>query len=97
LPLRVTWGLFHLRESLWPGLGTPLFALGLIGLAAPLIAARERRMPLFLVAGFTLLWYAVHEATPLKPFPDFFALHAASRAALRHPRHLVHLRALVAL
>jgi hypothetical protein len=71
LQLRVNWGLFHLRESLWPGLGTPLFALGLIGLAAPLIAARERRMPLFLVAGFTLLWYAVHEATPLKPFPDY--------------------------
>ena len=93
LPLRVTWGLFHLRESLWPGLGTPLFALGLIGLAAPLVAARERRMPLLLIAGFTVLWYA----TPLKPFPDFFALHAASRAALRHPQHLVHLRALVAL
>jgi hypothetical protein len=71
LPLRVTWGLFHLRESLWPGLGTPLFVLGLIGLAAPLVAARERRMPLLLIAGFTLLWYAVHEATPLKPFPDF--------------------------
>jgi hypothetical protein len=32
---RVTWGLFHLRESLWPGLGTPLLVLGLIGLAAP--------------------------------------------------------------
>jgi hypothetical protein len=28
-------------------------------------------MPLFLIAGFILLWYAVHEATPLKPFPDF--------------------------
>jgi hypothetical protein len=24
LPLRLTWGAFHLRESLWPGLGTPL-------------------------------------------------------------------------
>jgi hypothetical protein len=71
LPLSVTWGLFHLRESLWPGLGTPLFALGLIGLAAPLVAARERRMPLLLIASFTLLWYLIHEATPLKPFPDF--------------------------
>src|SRR4029077_20094113 len=28
LPLRLTWGLFHLRESLWSGLGTPLLALG---------------------------------------------------------------------
>ena len=71
LPLSVTWGLFHLRESLWPGLGTPLFALGLIGLAAPLVAVRERRVPLALIASFTLLWYLVHEVTALKPFPDF--------------------------
>jgi hypothetical protein len=71
LPPSLTWGVFHLRESLWPGLGTPLLAFGLIGLAAPFIAARERRMPLVLIAGFTLLWYLVHEATPLKPFPDF--------------------------
>ena len=28
-------------------------------------------MPLALIASFTLLWHAVHEATPLKPFPDF--------------------------
>jgi hypothetical protein len=71
LPLSLTWGLFHLRESLWPGLGAPLFVLGLIGLAAPFVAARERRMPLILIASFTLLWYLVHEITPLKPFPDF--------------------------
>jgi len=71
LPLRVTWGLFHLRESLCPGLGTPLLALGLTGLAAPFVAARERRMPLLLIASFAVVWYAVHEATPLKPFPDF--------------------------
>ncbi|MGH6825883.1 glycosyltransferase family 39 protein [Methyloceanibacter sp.] len=71
LPLPLTWGVFHLRESLWPGLGTPLLALGLIGLAAPFVAGRERRMPLALIASFALLWYAVHEATPLKPFPDF--------------------------
>ncbi|HEX6831482.1 MAG TPA: glycosyltransferase family 39 protein, partial [Methyloceanibacter sp.] len=66
LPLRVTWGLFHLRESLWPGLGTPLFALGLIG--------RPRG----------------HAAQAVS---RFFPLHAAARAALRHPRHLVRLRA----
>ena len=28
-------------------------------------------MPLALIAGFSLLWYAVHEASPLKPYPDF--------------------------
>jgi len=71
LPLRVTWGLFHLRESLWPGLGAPLLAVGLLGLAAPFVAVRERRMPLLLIASFAVLWYAVHAATPLKPFPDF--------------------------
>jgi hypothetical protein len=71
LPLRVTSGLFHLRESLLPGLGTPLFVLGFIGLAAPLVAARERRMPLLLIASFAVLWYAIHETAPLKPFPDF--------------------------
>ena len=28
-------------------------------------------MPLLLIASFAVLWYAVHEASPLKPFPDF--------------------------
>ena len=27
-------------------------------------------MPLVLIAGFTLLWHAVHELAPLKPYPD---------------------------
>ena len=71
LPPQLTWGVFHLRESLWPGLGAPLLILGLIGLAAPLIAPPERRMPLWLIASFSLLWYVVHEASPLKPYPDF--------------------------
>jgi BolA family transcriptional regulator, general stress-responsive regulator len=71
LPLNLTWGVFHLSESLWPSLGPPLLVLGLIGLAAPLIAPRERRMPLVLIASFSVFWYAVHEASPLKPYPDF--------------------------
>ena len=71
LPLRLTSGLFHLRESLLPGLGAPLLMAGIIGLAAPLVAARERRMPLALIASFAVLWYVVHEITPLKPYPDF--------------------------
>jgi hypothetical protein len=96
VPLRLTWRVFHLRESLWPGLGTPLLALGLIGLAAPFVAARERRMPLALIASFTLLWYAVHEATPLKPFPDF-SRYMLPLVPLRHPRRVLHLRAAFAL
>jgi 4-amino-4-deoxy-L-arabinose transferase-like glycosyltransferase len=71
LPPQLTWGVFHLRESLWPGLGAPLLVLGLVGLAAPLVAAPERRMPLCLIMAFAVLWYGVHEVSPLKPYPDF--------------------------
>jgi hypothetical protein len=68
LSLNLTRGVFHhLSQSLWPNLGLPLLALGLIGLAAPLIAPSERRMPLMLIANFAVF----HEASPLKPFPDF--------------------------
>jgi hypothetical protein len=28
-------------------------------------------MPLVLIASFAVLWYVVHEITPLKPYPDF--------------------------
>lgn len=27
-------------------------------------------MPLALIAIFTVLWYVIHETTPLKPYPD---------------------------
>jgi 4-amino-4-deoxy-L-arabinose transferase-like glycosyltransferase len=70
LPIWLTFGGLHLTQSLWPGLGVPLLVLGLIGLAAPLLAPPERRMPLALIACFSLIWYAVHETTPLKPYPD---------------------------
>lgn len=71
LPLNLTWGVFHLSQSLLANLGLPLLVLGLIGLAAPLIAPSERRMPLVLIASFAVFWYAIHEASPLKPYPDF--------------------------
>jgi 4-amino-4-deoxy-L-arabinose transferase-like glycosyltransferase len=70
LPISITYGGLHLTESLWPGLGLTLLVLGMLGLAAPFLAPPERRMPLALIAGFTLLWYAVHELAPLKPYPD---------------------------
>jgi hypothetical protein len=47
-----------------------LLLLGPLGLAAPFLAPPERRMTLALIAGFTLLWYAVQELAPLKPYPD---------------------------
>ncbi len=71
LPVTLTYGLFHLRNSLAPGLGLPLLILGLLGLAAPFLAPSERRRPLTVIAAFAVLWYAVHEITPLKPFPGF--------------------------
>ena len=71
LPVTLTYGLFHLRDSLAPGLGLPLLILGLLGLAAPFLAPSERRRPLTVIAAFAVLWYAVHEISPLKPFPGF--------------------------
>jgi len=71
LPITLTWGLFHLRESLWPGLGPALAVLGVLGLAAPFCVSAERRRPLAVIAGFALLWYLAHEISPLKPYPDF--------------------------
>jgi hypothetical protein len=71
LPVALTHGLFHLRESLLPGLGLPLLILGLLGLAAPWLAPPERRRQLLVIAAFALLWYAVHEPSPLKPYPGY--------------------------
>ena len=71
LPIALTFGLFHLRESLLPGLSLPLLILGGLGLAAPWFAPPERRQPLLVVAAFALVWYAIHELSPLKPYPGF--------------------------
>ena len=71
LPVILTYGLFHLRESLLPGLGWPLLTLGMLGLTTPIWAPLERRQGLLVIAGFALVWYAIHELTPLKPFPGF--------------------------
>ena len=70
VPLALSHGIYHLREGLLPGLGSPLFILGLLGFAAPLLAPRDRRKPLLVIAAFTLLWLVAHELSPLKPY-DF--------------------------
>jgi hypothetical protein len=70
-PLALTYGLFHLRQTLLPGLGLPLTLLGLLGFAAPLFAPAGRRKPLLVIAAFAALWIAAHELSPLKPFPNF--------------------------
>jgi hypothetical protein len=71
VPLELGRGLFHLRESLLPGLGAPLFILGLLGFAAPWLAPPKRRMPLLVIAAFAALWLVAHELSPFKPYPDF--------------------------
>jgi hypothetical protein len=70
-PLSLTFGVFHLRHSLVPGLGWPLLILGLLGLATPCLAPPERRRPLMVISLFALVWYVAHEISPLKPYPGF--------------------------
>jgi hypothetical protein len=66
-PITMTWGTFHLRHSLWPGLGSILTILCVAGLGAPFLSPVERRRPLSIIAGFALLWYFAHEISPFKP------------------------------
>jgi len=68
-PIWLTGGVFHLRHSLLPGLGWPLLVIGLMGLAAPILNP-AKRLPLAIIAAATLLWYFVHEISPLKPIPN---------------------------
>jgi len=71
LPIALTRGFFHLRESLWRELGPPLTIISLLGVVTPFIATGERRRPLAVIVGFALVWYLAHEISPLKPAPDF--------------------------
>jgi hypothetical protein len=60
--------LFHWTTSLWPGLGPTLALAGLAG--AVLVVADWRASPpaIRLVLVFALLWYLMHELSPMKPF-----------------------------
>jgi hypothetical protein len=60
--------LFHWTTSLWPGLGPALTAAGVAG--ALLVAASWRSSPpaIRLVLVFAVLWYFMHELSPMKPF-----------------------------
>jgi hypothetical protein len=71
LPVTLTYGVFHLSQGLWSELGAPLLVFGLLGLAAPFFASPERVMPLAVIASFSVVWYVLHELSPLKPYPDF--------------------------
>jgi hypothetical protein len=50
-----------------------------------LLAPPERRRPLIVIAAFALLWYAVHELSPLKPYPGYarYALPLAPLLIIR--------------
>jgi len=71
IPISLTGGLFHLRESLWPGMGTALLVLGVAGLASPFVAPPQQKIPCATVVAFVLVWYAAHEITPMRPYPGF--------------------------
>jgi hypothetical protein len=71
IPISLTGGLFHLRESLWPGIGTAMLVLGVVGLASPLVAPPQQKIPSATVVAFVLVWYAAHEITPMRPYPGF--------------------------
>ena len=60
--------LFHWTTSLWPGLGPALAVAGLAG--ALLVVADRRASPpaIRLVLVFALIWYLLHELSPMKPF-----------------------------
>jgi hypothetical protein len=60
--------LFHWTTSLWPGLGPALAAAGVAG--SLLVAAGWRSSPpaIRLVLVFAVLWYFMHELSPMKPF-----------------------------
>ena len=60
--------LFHWTTSLWPGLGPALAAAGVAGVL--LVAAIWRSSPpaIRFVLVFAVLWYFMHELSPMKPF-----------------------------
>jgi len=66
-PWRHAWG-FHLERSLLPGMTAPLLALALSGWGLLLRAREPGAWTLCLLSA---TWYLVHEASPLKPAPDF--------------------------
>jgi Dolichyl-phosphate-mannose-protein mannosyltransferase len=91
--------LFHWTTSLWPGLGPALAVAGLAG--ALLVVADWRASPpaIRLVLVFAVLWYLLHELSPMKPFMAIerhmtvmgglfavLAVHLADRLSVRGPR-----------
>jgi hypothetical protein len=60
--------LFHWTTSLWPGLGPTLAVAGLAGALVAAIDWRSSPPAIRLVLVFAVLWYLMHELSPMKPF-----------------------------
>jgi hypothetical protein len=59
--------LFHWTTSLWPGLGPTLALAGFGGAIAVAIDWRSSPPAIRLVLVFAVLWYIMHELSPMKP------------------------------
>ena len=60
--------LFHWTTSLWPGLGLALAIAGLAGALMVMVDWPSSPPAIRLVLVFAMLWYLVHELSPMKPF-----------------------------
>jgi dolichyl-phosphate-mannose-protein mannosyltransferase len=60
--------LFHWTTSLWPGLGLALAIAGLAGALMVVVDWRSSPPAIRLVLVFAVLWYFIHELSPMKPF-----------------------------
>jgi hypothetical protein len=60
--------LFHWTTSLWPGLGPTLAVAGLAGALVAVAEWQASPPAIRLVLVFALLWYLMHELSPMKPF-----------------------------
>jgi hypothetical protein len=62
---------FHATWSLAPGMGWPALLLGAAGLGLTLARWRRATFQARWVVAFVIVFYLVHEVSPLKPWPDY--------------------------
>ena len=62
---------YHLIKSLVPGLTIPVLVLGIAGLGTAIVRWKQVSTGWRLLAVYSVLFYLVHEITPMKPAPGF--------------------------
>lgn len=62
---------FHATWSLAPGMGWPALLLGTAGLGLTLAGWRRASFQARWMVAFVVVFYLVHEVSPLKPWPDY--------------------------